>query len=161
MKHEVTSVSFVSSIADDCEMSYYLHWHFLEALRNGTCEFSPVALILQTSADLGVCEDAPGLTNIHYEGNLICTSSNPFPVCIWKKFDRGSSNKNFRITRKEEHFVSPTFHEWQEPFKINTPAIESEAWNHLCVPCFLHRRRLQDVLLLTRAFLGDSEKWLL
>ena len=74
MKHEITSVSFVSSIADDCETSYYLHWHFLEILRNGSCEFSPVALILQTSADLGVCEDAPGRSNIHYEGNLICKS---------------------------------------------------------------------------------------
>ena len=74
MKHEITSVSFVSSIADDCETSYYLHWHFLEILRNDSCEFSPVALILQTSADLGVCEDAPGRSNIHYEGNLICKS---------------------------------------------------------------------------------------
>ena len=74
VKHEVTSVSFVSSIDDDCETSYYLRWHVLETLRNGTCDLTSVALILQTSADLGVCEDAPGRSNIHYEGNLICKS---------------------------------------------------------------------------------------
>ena len=74
VKHEITSASPVSSIADDCKTSYSSHAHFLEILRNGSCEFSSVVLILQTSAILGVCEDAPGRSNIHYEGNLICKS---------------------------------------------------------------------------------------
>ena len=64
VKHEITSVSPVSSIDDDCETSYYLRWHVLETLRNGICDLTSVALTLQTSADLGVCEDASGLTNI-------------------------------------------------------------------------------------------------
>ena len=92
---------------------------------------------------------------------IASTSSNPFPVCIWKKLERGSSNKNFRITRKEAHITNSTSLKWQVPFKTNTPAIESEAWNHLCILRFLHCWRLRDVLLLTLAFFGNSKEWLL
>ena len=104
MKHEITSVSFVSSIADDCETSYYLHWHFLEILRNDSCEFSPVALILQTSADLGVCEDAPGRSNIHYEGNLICKSEWVCGFIIFFFFSDGDSY----IVKKSLSKINPT-----------------------------------------------------
>ena len=104
VKHEVTSVSFVSSIDDDCETSYYLRWHFLEILRNGSCEFSPVALILQTSADLGVCEDAPGRSNIHYEGNLICKSEWVCGCGFFCFFSDGNSY----IVKKSLSKINPT-----------------------------------------------------
>ena len=91
--------------------------------------------------------------------SIMWTSSNPFPVCIRKKLERGSSNKNFRITRKEAHITNSTSLEWQVSFKTNTPAIESEAWNHLCILRFLHWWRLRDVLLLTLACFGKSEEW--
>ena len=35
-------------------------------------------------------------------------ASSPLPVCIRKKLERGSSNKNFRITRIEAHITNST-----------------------------------------------------
>ena len=80
---------------------------------------------------------------------------------VYERSWKGSSNKNFRITRKEAHITNSTSLKWQVPFKTNTPAIESEAWNHLCILRFLHCWRLRDVLLLTLAFFGNSKEWLL
>ena len=82
----------------------------------------------------------------------------PFPARIWKKLARGSSNKNFRLARKEARVAYSTSLEWKVSVKTTAPAIESEARNRLYIPSFLHRRRSRDVLLLTLAFLGKSRK---
>ena len=55
-------------------MSYFLHMRSSKMPMSDAYKSTSVASTLQTSAASRTCESSSGLSNIHYEGNLICKS---------------------------------------------------------------------------------------